>query len=142
GRSLMPEGFEGLGGETLRDIIAFLQSVDGAKFRTVDLRGAFTASTGGGLYNTIEAKRDSLEFVKTGTVTVEGIPFNIVGPEKAPLNVIVLQGGPEKSYSHSLPAKVEAKVGGFVANRLHFLGGVAGWGSKGNREPRDLVKCI
>jgi type 1 glutamine amidotransferase len=35
---------------------------------------------------------------------------------------------------------VEAKLGGFTANRLHFLGGVAGWGSKGNRPPSDLVK--
>ncbi len=30
----MPEGFEGLGGEALRDIIAYMQSVDGGKFRT------------------------------------------------------------------------------------------------------------
>ena len=40
GRSLMPEGFEGLGGEGLRDIIAYMQSVDGGKFRTLDLRDA------------------------------------------------------------------------------------------------------
>jgi putative membrane-bound dehydrogenase-like protein len=141
GRSLMPEGFEGLGAETLRDIISYLQSVDGGKFRTVDLRDAFTASTSGGIYNTTEAKRDSFEFTKTGTVQVAGVPFNIVSADKAPLNILVLKGGPEKSYSASLAPRVEAKLGGFTANRLHFLGGVAGWGSKGKSEPRDLVKC-
>jgi len=140
GRSLMPEGFDGLGGETLRDIIAYMQNADGGRFRTIDLREAFTANTGAGLYVSQENRNDSLTFTKTGNVTVEGIPFHIVGPEKAPLNVVVLRGGPEKSFSGTLPAKVEARVGGFTANRLHFLGGVAGWGSKGNREPRDIVR--
>jgi putative heme-binding domain-containing protein len=50
GRSLMPEGFEGLGGEQIRDIIAYMQSVDGGKFRSVDLSKAFTANTNRGLY--------------------------------------------------------------------------------------------
>jgi putative heme-binding domain-containing protein len=48
GRSLMPEGLEGLGGEQLRDIIAYMQSVDGGKFRAVDLKDVFTADTRGG----------------------------------------------------------------------------------------------
>ena len=53
GRSLMPEGFEGLGGEALRDIITYLQSVDGAHFRILDLHGAFTASTSGGIVSLV-----------------------------------------------------------------------------------------
>jgi putative heme-binding domain-containing protein len=82
GRSLMPEGLEGLGGEALRDIIAYMQSVDGGRFRTLDLRSAFTASTSQGLYNSQAIKRESLVFLKTGTVNVGGIPFEIVAPEK------------------------------------------------------------
>ncbi len=140
GRSLMPEGFEGLGGEPLRDIIAYMQSVDGGRFRTLDLRDAFTASTTTGLYNSAEAKKDSFEFVKTGTVKVGDIPFNIVSADKAPRNILVLKGGPGKSYSHTLPQKVEVKAGGFKANRLHFLGGVAGWGSRGGGEGGDVLK--
>jgi type 1 glutamine amidotransferase len=122
----MPEGFEGLGGEALRDIIAYMQSVDGGKFRTVDLRDAFTATTSLGLYATKEAKRDSFVFKKTGTVNIEGVPFNIVGPEKAPMNIIVLNGG--HGIAKTMPRRVEAKLGGFKANRLHILGGVTGWG--------------
>ncbi|MDB6150141.1 MAG: hypothetical protein JWQ44_1589, partial [Chthoniobacter sp.] len=129
GRSLMPEGFEGLGGEPLRDIIAYMQSESGGgKFRTLDLTKAFTANTARGLYVSDENKGDTLVFAKTGTVTVDGIPFNIVAPERAPANVIVLKGGPERSYSKGRPERVEVPVGGFKANRLHFLGGVAGWG--------------
>ncbi len=129
GRSLMPEGFDGLGEEVLRDILSYIVSVDGAKFRTLDLRPAYTATTAQGLYTSPEAKNDTIVLKKTGTVTVEGIPFSIIAPEKSATgNVVVLKGG--AGYSRSLPQRVEVPVGGFKANRLHFLGGIAGWGAK------------
>jgi len=138
GRSLMPEGFEGLGGETLRDIIAYMQSVDGGKFRTVDLRDAFTATTALGLYASHESKGDTFVFKKYGTVNVEGVPFNIVPPEKAPMNIIVLKS--VHGITKGMPQRVEAKLGGFVANRLHFLGGVTGWGFQNNGDTSDVMK--
>ncbi|MEO6784482.1 MAG: ThuA domain-containing protein, partial [Chthoniobacteraceae bacterium] len=138
GRSLMPEGFEGLGGEALRDIIAYMQSVDGGKFRVVDLHDAFTATTALGLYAKQETKGDSFVFKKTGTVNVEGVPFNIVGPEKAPLNIIVLNGG--HGVAKTMPKRVEAKLDGFTANRLHFLGGVTGWGFQNNGDTSEVMK--
>jgi putative membrane-bound dehydrogenase-like protein len=128
GRSLMPEGFDGLGAEAVRDIIAYMQSVDGGNFRALDLTKAFTANTKRGLFIKESNAGDSLKFVKTGHVTVEGVPFNIVSPDKAPANVVLLKGGPRDSFSWTMPEKVEVPVGGFKANRLHFLGGVAGWG--------------
>ncbi len=141
GRSLMPEGFEGLGGETLRDIIAYMQSVDGGRFRTIDLRDAFTTTTALGLYADQNTKGDSFVFNKTGTVNVGGIPFNIVPPEKAPRNIIVLKGGPSLGvFGKTMPQRVEVKVGGFKANRLHFLGGVTGWGFQNNGETSDVMK--
>ncbi|MCE9610989.1 MAG: ThuA domain-containing protein [Chthoniobacter sp.] len=142
GRSLMPEGFEGLGGETLRDIIAFMQSVDGGKFRVLDLKGAFTTNTGRGLYNSAAARSESFEFAKTGTVLVEGIPFSVVAPEKAAggSNIVVLKGGPGGSVAQTMPQRVEVKVSGFKANRLHFLGGVTGWGFMNNDERGDVLK--
>ncbi len=141
GRSLMPEGFEGLGGEPLRDIIAYMQSVDGGRFRTLDLREAFTASTSTGLYASADAKGDSFTFAKTGTIKLGDLPFNIVPPEKAPRNVMLLKGGPAKTYSKTMPQKVEVKVGGFKANRLHFLGGVTGWGYRGGAgDNSDVLK--
>src|SRR4029079_7368679 len=128
GRSLMPEGFEALPPEILRNIITFMQATDGGKFRTLDLRPAFTTNTALGLYASQDHKNESFVFRKSGTVNVGGIPFNIVPPEKSPQNIVVLKGGPRNSYAKSLPQRVDIKVGGFKANRLHFLGGVTGWG--------------
>ena len=142
GRSLMPEGFEGLGAEAVRDIIAYMASVDGGKFRTLDLRDAYTATTARGLYLTQEAKSDTFVFSKHGTVNVGSVPFNIVAPEKSVTgnNIMVLKGGPPRAYAKSLPQKVDVKVGGFKANRLHFLGGVTGWGFQNNGDTSDVLK--
>ncbi len=128
GRSLMPEGFEQLGGEALRDLLTFLGAAE-QRFRFVDLTTAFTADSRYGLYWTQDQRSDTLKFVKFGAVTVEGVPFFIADPAKMPSakNLIVLKGGAGNSFSKTkMPKKVEAKVG-FAANRLHFLGGVGGW---------------
>jgi type 1 glutamine amidotransferase len=139
-RSLMPEGFEGLGGEALRDIIAYMQSVDGGKFRVLDLKSAFTTNTSRGLYQSAAAKNESFEFSKTGTVNVSGIPFSIVAPEKAASNIVVLKGGPANAVAQTMPQRVEVKVG-FKASRLHFLGGVTGWGFlKAGTDTSDVLK--
>jgi len=140
GRSLMPEGFDGLGPEVLRDIIAYMQATDGGAFRTLDLRNAFTTTTSLGLYEKQEFKEQTLEFTKTGTVPVNGVPFNIVPPEKSPNNIIVLKGGPGHAYCNTLPQKVEIKAAGFKGNRVHFLGGVTGWGWQPGGAESDVLK--
>jgi putative heme-binding domain-containing protein len=136
--SLMPEGFESLGAEGLRNVIAYLRSVaitpEGetvGRFRLLDLRAAFTASTTTGLYANKEAKRDTLPFAEFGQVQSNGVPYKVVDPKSAKdgLNVIVLKGGNGKNvYSKSFAQKVEIPVGS-VANRIHFLGAVGGWGA-------------
>jgi len=140
GISLMPAGFEALGEEALRDLLTYMCSVD-QKFRVVDLSDAFTADTRNGLYITKTNKNDSLKFAKTGLVDANGATFNIVTPEKSRSgnNVIVLKGGPKDSFSGSLPQKVEAKLG-FASKRLHFLGGIAGWGYPAVNEKVPVVK--
>jgi putative membrane-bound dehydrogenase-like protein len=136
--SLMPEGFESLGPEGLRNVIAYLRSVavspEGltvGRFRLLDLGAAFTASTTTGLYASKEAKRDTLPFKKFGQVEANGVPYKIVDPKSAKdgLNVIVLKGGNGKgAYSKTMAQKVEIPVGS-PARRLHFLGAVGGWGA-------------
>jgi len=130
GRSLMPEGFEALGGETLRDIIAYMQSVDGGKFRMLDLSKAFTTTTARGFYADQRDAPENFRFAKMGLLNLGGIPFNLVAPEKSSNgnNVIQLKGGPRGVYAQTMPQAVEVPGGGFKANRLHFLGNVAGWG--------------
>jgi len=140
GRSLMPEGFEALGADGLRDLLSFVCSSE-SRFRFIDLSPAFTADSRRGIYVSTEATYDTLKFRKFGPAVVEGIPFNVVDPAKSPggKNLLVLRGGASRSYSRTLPQKVEAKVG-FPVSRLHFLGGVAGWGYPGGGDDAPAMK--
>ncbi len=144
GRSLMPEGFEGLGAESLRDILAYICGGDSQKFRLVDLRNAFTADSRNGLYQALERKGDSLPFKKFGPVELGGIPFNVADPAKVAggNNLVVLKGGPRGSFSSTLPQSSSVRLGGFKANRLHFLGGVAGWGYQSGPKAEVMAATV
>jgi hypothetical protein len=128
GLSLMPEGFEALGAEGLRDILAHLAGGTG-KYRAVNLSRSFTTSTDGGLYQSREAKNDSIPPLKFGVTMVEGVPFSLPDPATTPTggNVIVLKSSDGKTFASTMPQRVEIPVG-FAAGNIHFLGGVAGWG--------------
>lgn len=127
GRSLMPEGFEQLGAEGLRDLLAYI-CADENRFRVLDLTSAFTANSGRGLYNSPDNENETVTFRSYGLKRVDDIPFDVVSPQKAVANAVVLKGGAPNSWSRrTLPQKVEVKVG-VPASKLHFLGGVAGWG--------------
>jgi len=138
GRSLMAEGFEQLGMEGLRDLLTYL-CADEQRFRILDLTAAFTANTSRGIYMTAESRDESLRFKKWGTIKHRDVPFDIVNPQRTPTgnNVIVLQGG--AGMARNYPRQVEVKVG-FAAARLHFLGGVAGWGHPLGRKDEPVAK--
>ena len=127
GRSLMPEGFEALGAEGLRDLITFIASADG-KYRIVDLAAAFTANSTRGIYASREAARESVHFKKFGVVRAGEIPFDIGQPAKTPTgnNLVVLKG--KNGVARDYPQRVEAAVPNLTAARVHLLGGIAGWG--------------
>ncbi len=126
GRSLMPEGFESLGGESLRDVLAYMCASD-SRFRVIDLRSVFTADSSKGIYQTPANTDETLAFRKFGLLKAGDVPFDVLNPEKTPngRNLIVLKGG--QAMSREYPQKVEINAGGLKANRLHFLGGVGGW---------------
>ena len=125
GRSLMPEGFEALGAEGLRDLLAYV-CADETRYRILDLASAFTANTSRGLFNSEDAKDETLRFRKFGTIKVGDVPFDIVSPGRSQTgnNIIVLKGG--NGFARTLPQRVEVKAG-FAADKLYFLGGVGGW---------------
>src|SRR5262249_51731396 len=120
-----PEGFEALGTEGLRDLLTWICADEG-RYRIVDLAAAFTATTTRGLFNSEDAKDETLRFRKSGTIKVGDVPFEIMSPAKSPSgrNIVVLKGG--NGFSRTLPQSVEVKAG-FAARALHFLGGVGGW---------------
>ncbi len=136
GRSLMPEGFEALGAEGMRDLLEYI-CVDEAGFRILDMTSVFTANTSKGIYVSEESKDETLRFKKFGTIKVGDVPFDIISPAKSPTgnNVLVLRGGSGLAKSFAQTVDVKA---GFVATRLHFLGGVGGWAwPYGGEESKD-----
>ena len=88
-RSLMPEGFESLGAEALRDILSFVvasgapgAAADDQKFRIIDLREAYTADSRRGLRR--EDERDeTVTLHRFGDVTVAGVPFFVMDPARS-----------------------------------------------------------
>lgn len=128
GRSPMPTGFESLGAEALRDLVAFLAG-DWAGFRVLDLRPWCTSSTSRGLY---DVRRDAnpMRFRQYGVLDVEGVPFEVLDPARQTeeRNALTLGGGLVPDWdSRSYPRRVELPLG-FALSRLHVLGGIAAWG--------------
>jgi len=128
-RSLMPEGLEAMGAETLRDLLAFICGDALKHFRIVDLRPAYTADSREGVFLGPKPNQGQVRLAKYGNVKVEGIPFFIQDAAKSETgaNIIVLKGGPPNSQSQTYPQRVEVAVNA-SAKKLHLLSGIAGWG--------------
>ncbi len=126
GRSLMPAGFESLGDEALRDLVAYLCQGFEA-FRVLDLDGLCTSSTAHALYDARDP--NTYTFTHYGVHEVEGVPFHVLDPARTSngYNAIVLRGGLAPDWkTHTLAQRVEVPVG-FALRRLHLLGAVGAW---------------
>ncbi|WP_367875109.1 PVC-type heme-binding CxxCH protein [Luteolibacter sp. Populi] len=141
GKSLMPEGFEGLGADTLRDLIAYLRSGE-QRFHTLPFGKAATADGSRGVYLSHETPGDQVSLRKYGLIEERGVPFHLQDPAAASdgKSVIVLKGGMDpRAVSKAMPQRVEIPVG-FAAGRLHLLGAVAGWGFPAANDRVPLVE--
>jgi putative membrane-bound dehydrogenase-like protein len=129
GVSFMPEGYELLGADALRAVLAYVMNKAPRGFRLLDLAGAFTADSRRALFHA-SARQPEIEFRRFGLVLVGSnqVPFHLVNPAGTPhgKNLVVLKGGAVQS----VPARVEVPVQA-RASKLHVLGGVAGWGHPG-----------
>lgn len=141
GRSPMPAGFEGLGAEALRDVIAYLAG-DYAGYRVLDLKKVVSSNSLTGLYDT---KRDSnpLKFARYGVVEHDGVPFELLDPWRTDsgCNALVLKGGLVADWESKLrkPQRVEVRVGCAV-ERVHVLGGIGGWAHPYVKDVKPVVK--
>ncbi len=117
GLSLMPEGFEALGPEALRDLLGYL-CFDEGRYRTIDLGAVATGDT----RQLALAGKRGLPLRSFGSMNVADIPFQIAVPGANPAgkNVVLL---PPRT-------RVELTLG-FTVARLHVLGGIAGNGATG-----------
>jgi putative heme-binding domain-containing protein len=140
GRSPMPTGFESLGPEALRDLVAFLAG-DYSGFRLLDLRPLANASATRGLYDqTRDAK--PMRFARYGVVEALGVPFEVLDPARmdGEKNALVLRGGLAEGWeSKGYAQRAEIPLG-FALRRLHVLGGIAAWGFPYTKTRAPIVK--
>lgn len=135
-RSLMPEGFEALGADSLRDLMAYLNSTAG-RFHFVNMNSVATADTRAGLFMSRDRLGDTIHFSKFGVVNALGVPFVASDPSKSPtgLNIIALKGGASaEAFSQNYPSSVEVPITG-EAIKIHLLGGVGGWAGRDKGAP-------
>jgi len=140
GKSLMPEGFEAMGAEPLRDLITYLRSGQ-QRFHVLPFENIATANGNRGVYLSEDTEGDRVSLKRFGLVEEHGIPFHLPDPATAPgaKNVIVLKGGMDpNAVSRKMPQSVEIPVN-LAAGRLHLLGGIAGWGFPASGEKTPLV---
>ncbi|HEX6883878.1 MAG TPA: PVC-type heme-binding CxxCH protein [Planctomycetota bacterium] len=140
GRSPMPTGFESLGAEGLRDLLAFLAG-EWSGFRVLDLKPYCSSSTSRGLYDT-RHDANPMRFRQHGVVGVGGVPFELLDPARMQeeKNTLTLRGGLAEGWqSHGYPQRVELPLG-FALRRLHVLGGIAAWGYPYTGERAPAVK--
>lgn len=128
-RSLMPEGFEALGADGLRDLLTYICGDAAKRFRVLDLSKAYTADSRAGIFANSGPGGGVLQLPKTGNITIAGVPFLVQAPAKSQsgANLVVLKGGPDKdNYSKTFPQSVEIEVN-LKAKKLHLLSGIGGW---------------
>ena len=139
-RSLMPEGLEALGAESLRDILTFIVSTgvaagigNDSTFRILDLREAYTADSRRGLRR--EDERDeTVTLHRFGDVSVAGVPFFVMDPARSlnGENLVALKGGPgSTSIADEFPKRVEIPAAGhrgeLALSRRSWWVGLANW---------------
>jgi putative heme-binding domain-containing protein len=142
-RTLMPEGLDALGPESLRDILAFICGDAMKQFRILHLADAFTADSRDGVFASAKPEGGRVKLTKFGNVNVEGVPFFIQDPTKSSTggNLIVLKGGPGKdNHSQTFPAKAEVAIN-VAAKRLQLLSGVSGWGWPAVQDEAPALKA-
>ncbi len=139
-RSLMPEGFEALGAEALRDLLSFMCGGE-QKFRVVDLRNSYNADSRRGLFAKEESVNDSVHFAKFGNVTAGGVPWFIMDPQRSPtgLNLIVLKGGGKGTAANQNAQRVAVPMNA-AAKQMHLLSGIAGWGWPATKDDRMALR--
>jgi putative membrane-bound dehydrogenase-like protein len=142
-RSLMPEGLDALGPESLRNILAYICGDAMKQFRILHLADAFTADSRDGVFASAKPEGGRVKLNKFGNVKVEGVPFFIQDPTKSSTggSLIVLKGGPGKeNHSQTFPAKAEVAIN-VAAKRVQLLSGVSGWGWPAVQDEAPALKA-
>ncbi len=129
-KSLMPEGFESLPPADLASLLAFLTARD--RFLPLPLSKAATIASSRGMFYAKEAEIERLVFPRWGTLTFDGVPFQVIDPRDGSVPNVVVLHGPIGAVSAQMPKSVSVPCNTPV-KALHLLGGIAGWASPGGQ---------
>jgi putative membrane-bound dehydrogenase-like protein len=122
--SLMPEGFEKLGGDEIVALLAFLTARD--RYLPLPLGKAATITSVKGMFISREADEQRLVFPEWGQQTFKGVPFQVIDPRGGTLPNVVLLYGPGGAVCKEMPKTVTVPCN-VTAKAIHMLGGVGGW---------------
>lgn len=121
--SPMPEGFERLGEENLRDLLEFLTTRP--RFIALPLQKVATIASNQSLFSGKD-NGEKIALQRWGPQLVHDVTFHVPEPGKDAKNVILLFG-PKGAVSATMPKTVNVPCNA-PANAIHLLSGVSGWG--------------
>jgi hypothetical protein len=125
-RSLMPEGFEKeVSAEEIADLLEFL--TQRGKFLPLPLDKVATVASDRGMFTQEDARGERLDFGDWSPKSFAGVPFYLVDPEDGRRPNAILLHGPQGRIPPRMPKSVRLPCNS-PATRIHFLGGVSGWG--------------
>ena len=133
--SPMPEGFEQLGAEPLRDLLEFLTTRP--RFIPLPLTKVATIASNQAMFGG-ENVNEKIAMQRWGPQLIENVPFFVPEPEKNAKNVLLLYG-PKGAVSATMPKTVQVPCNA-PANAIHLLSGVSGNGFP--LTPKDSVSLI
>lgn len=125
GKSLMPEGFEKLPASDLASLLDYL--TQRGKFLPLPLEKAANKISTVGMFYSPDNKSERFVFDDWGPREVDGVPFHLIDPRGADIPNAIVLASPLSEGTRSLARSVRIPVNAF-ARRIHFLGGVSGWG--------------
>jgi putative heme-binding domain-containing protein len=133
--SPMPEGFERLGGNDLRNLLEFLTTRP--RFIPLPLQNVATIASNQSMFSG-EGVSEKISMQRWGPQLVNDIPFFVPEPEAGAKNVLLLYG-PKGAVSSTMPKSISVPLNA-PANALHLLSGVSGNGFP--LTPKDTVSLI
>jgi putative membrane-bound dehydrogenase-like protein len=125
-KSLMPDGFEKqVTEQELVDLLEFLTRR--GKYLSVPLLRAATTVTTLGMFNSKGNSAERFVFREWSPKHIGDVPFQLIDPNGSRVANAVVLFSPRGALSSRMPKAVELPCNS-AARRIHFLGGVSGWG--------------
>jgi uncharacterized protein len=125
-RTIMPEGFEKqLSKDDIVNLLEFLTAK--GKYLPIPLDKVATISSTQGMFYSKEATAERLIFRDWKTKTFNGVPFQVVDPQKGRVKNVILLHSPNGEFPPKMPKSVTLPCN-TAARTIHFLSGVSGWG--------------